>query len=184
MSNERVNELLEQAWEAKKNKSYSLAQRYYNAVLDIEPSNWEAKMYIAVINNMQISCGESDFAIRSVSNSLSNVAKTIANNVRDKKTREFFCRDIAVDATNFAFYICDLQYAEFDRMVMQRTRFNSLAPVKFSKDYIRPRYRALVNMLYELANNLKTSFPNGEGIDGAKIAQDVGKTIQKGCRRF
>lgn len=179
MPSERVRELLDQAWEAKKNKSYSLAQRYYNSVLDIEPSNWEAKMYLSIIDKMQITCLESDYAIIAVQNSLSNVAEIIANNVYDEDMRDFYCSDIAATAAYFAFYVCDLQHQEFDRLVMQRTYFNRLAPVKFSKEYMKPRYRALSKMLYELADSLKKQFPRGEGRDGASTAKDVAKTISK-----
>lgn len=179
MSNERLDELLGQAWEAKKGKSYSLAQRHYNAALDIEPSNWEANMYLSIIDKMQITCSESDFAISAVQNSLSKVAEIIANNVYDEKARDFYCSDIAVDAARFAFYICDLQHKEFDRLVMQRTRFSRLSPVKFSKEYIRPRYRALSRMLYSLAEDFKKQFPSGEGINGANTLKNVAKTISK-----
>ena len=177
--NERVNELLEQAREAKKNESYSLAQRFYNAVLDIVPSNWEANMYLSIIDKMQIDCSESDIAIRTVRNSLSKVAEIIADNVQNEKEREYYCLDIAATAVKFAFYICHLQYEEFDRLVMQRTPFNRLSPVRFSKEHIHPRYHALSEMLYSLANDLKHSFPNGEGKDGASIANDAAQTISK-----
>lgn len=179
MSNERVSELLKQAWTAKRNKSYSLAQQYYSEVLRIEPSNWEARMYITIVDKMQISCSDSDYAIRAVNNSLYDIVANIAYNVYDYEVRNFYCCDIAADVAYFAFYICDLQYAEFDRLVMNRTPFNRYAPVKFSKEYIQPRHRALSQMLYSLADILNAQFPGGEGRDGAEIAHDAGKAIKK-----
>ncbi len=179
MSIERVRELLDQAYEAKKCESYLLAQKYYNAVLDIEPSNWEAKMYLSIVEKMQITCSESDSAIRTVRNLLSNVAEIIANNVYEEGARDFYCFDIAATAAKFALYICDLQHKEYDKLLMQRTRFSRSAPLKFSKEYMYPRYRSLSEMLYSLADDFKRCFPKGEGKDGASIAKDVAKTIKK-----
>ncbi len=182
MSNERVKEILEQAWEVKQGKSYSLAQRYYNMVLEIEPTNWEAKMYISIIDKMQISCGETDFALRAISNSLSSIARNIAYNVTDRELRAFYCLDIAGDVSRFAFYVFDLQCAEYDRLVMERTRFNKWAPIKFSKEYMQPRCKALSRILYKFADDLRIQFPEGEGVESVKMLRSVGKTMLE-CSR-
>lgn len=178
---ERIENLLNMADEAKNQESYRMAVDYYREVLNEQPDNWEATMYLSVICWMNIDCEESDRAIKAVSKSLDTVANRILKYESKPEMRNYYCQDIAIMASRFALYICDLQIEEFNNLVNSRNYYTRLSPVQFSNNYMYPRYESVADMLYRLGDSFEAVFSDGEGVKGAKSAWETGNRILKMC---
>lgn len=178
---DRINDLLNKADEAKNQESYRMAVKYYEAVLYEEPDNWEAAMYLSIICEMNIDCEESDRAIRTVRNTLDTAANRILKHENKPEMRKYYCQDIAIMASRFAYYICDLQIEEFNNLSNSRNYYTRLSPVAFANNYMYPRYEAIADMMYSLGDRLEYEFDNGEGIEAAKQAWETGNSILKMC---
>ena len=121
---EKILNLFTAARNARETGNDSTAVKHYEEIIALEPDNWEALFYLAVLKTNTVKYGEISNAAISVVNCLPKVFKLISTTIEDEEEKKKAVKEVKNQCTKTAVWLIRANGNYYNALIKKELTFD------------------------------------------------------------